>query len=518
MESEQQQQQEEQDITTLPTEEEAQPEATKSVKNFWERLDEVFTQNTELRERMEDLVEQFPTEQRVNTEVYRSFIFQPERINISSNDDIQQDVSPAIPVPYPLNNQGHAPSERFSNFRIRLSRPLRNVKSIQLLSAVIPNATQNIPDEQVFFLYYRLRSIGNGVILGPQYANRGAWSAVTTYYPGDIVSSGGNQYVTKTVSLNNNPASSAVWQQITLPVDLTRPNYYDLNYYRIAYVYFTPTYTWPPEYSPIANINQYLNRTFQDYQDVVDSLNTIAATGYNCAFAGDVSFQYNQVLNKITMVPNNIASGYYYLPCGYLDPNVKDFYELALVNTIFGVPPEDIEVREFFKAVPESLLNFRLGFTWNGIFANPFNSANPWADTQVLAPLYWYMRPQDPGLGAYYPLVFSVNTNIITFNSYPDLVNTSCVRVYADFALGSTQDSLNSTSSTNNSSGGLLSIVPVNTTNLGVGFYQNNFDNPLTKVPQNITEVGINMLTDQGTPFYLPNSATVLLELGITYQ
>ena len=65
---------------------------------------------------------------------------------------------------------------------------------------------------------------------------------------------------------------------------------------------------------------------------------------------------------------------------------------------------------------------------------------------------------------------------------------------------------------------GLLSLVPINATNLGVSFYQNNFNNPLTKIPDNITQIGITMLNDQGLPFYMPNSAVVLLELAVEYK
>ena len=115
------------------------------------------------------------------------------------------------------------------------------------------------------------------------------------------------------------------------------------------------------------------------------------------------------------------------------------------------------------------------------------------------------MRPSDP---IYTVTVMAQDRT--TANSYPDLVNTSCVRIYCDVTLSSTEDSLGTK--------GLLSVVPVNTSNLGVGFYQNNFNNELTKIPQIISEVGITMLNDQGQPFYLPNSATVILELGITYH
>ena len=114
------------------------------------------------------------------------------------------------------------------------------------------------------------------------------------------------------------------------------------------------------------------------------------------------------------------------------------------------------------------------------------------------------MRGKDP---VYLPPDWT--PNLLTANSYADLVNTSCVRVYCDTTFGSTQDSTGG--------GGLLSIVPVNTTNLGVGFYQNNFNNPLTKIPRIIPEINIRLLNDLGQPYLLPNSATVTLELAMEY-
>jgi len=524
---EQQQEQEQQEQQPLFPTGEATPQEeeqgqTKSVKNFWERLDEVFNQNTQFKERMEELIDQFPSEQKVNTDIYRSYLFQPERISLCSNDDAALDVAlanPGIPIldasgaviiNYPTTSQGHSEAERFSRFRIRLARPLRNVKSVQLLSCVIPNAIQNLPDDQVFFLYYRLRSI--------QQADKGQWLQTRAYLPGDIVSDEGDIYVVNTPVLpgGNSPLASLNYQQITIPPNINRPNYYDLNPYRIEYVFFLPTFSWPPEYQAAnANLSSFFNRRYEDYDDLVTSLNIVAASAnLNCSIQNDISFNYNQALNKIVFTPNpaNVAAGYYYLPLGYADPNIAKFYKVQPIST--SIEPGNFNYSYDFQ--PQTLMNPRLGFTWNGLFPNPFQSANPWTDKPLMGSLYWYLRSNDP----YYipsPLT-PLQQNFLTFNNYPDLVNTSCVRVYADFAFSSTQDSLNSTAPLNQTTGGLLSIVPVNTTNLGVGFYQNNFSNPLTKIPQNLTEISINMLTDQGTPFYLPNSATVILELAIAYH
>lgn len=498
-------------------EEQTDQEPTKNVKNFWERLDEVFNLSKQTNQNIENILEQFPDFQRSQT-MGSSALFQPDRISLCSNDD--QTISSFITnltsdtQTIPTSPQtGHFPAEYFSSFRIRLSRPLRNVKSIQLLSAVIPNATQNIPDYQTFFYYYSIRSV--------QDSQQGPWLVGNTYSAGDIVSYFGLNYVvnrTVTAIISQPPPFSLIYQQINLPADLTRPNYYDLNPSRIRYVYLAPTYFYPFD-RVVDAINQtpepqYFNRRYRNYQDLVDALNFCLSQGLgNNNLAGEVSFEYNPILNKIIMVcsPQAIAQDGYFMPCGYEDPNIPKFMSNPNSVITFAGGGYGNFSASAFQFVPQTYLNTRLGFTWNGKFPDPFLSSDPWSDPTTLQCLYWYLRKTDPAIN-----IPMAQNNKITFNNYGDLVNTSCVRIYADFTFGSTQDSLGSTSS-EPSQQGLLSIVPVNTTNLGVGFYQNNFNNPLGKIPQNITEVGITMLNDQGQPFYLPNSATVLLELAIEY-
>ena len=480
-----------------------QEEPTKTVKNFWERLDEVFVQNTQLRDRMEELLEQFPSAQEAQKD-FKSFIFQPERIALCSNDDITGSRQVAYTV---KAAEGHQAAETFSGFRIRLLRPLRNVKSIQLLSAVVPNATQNIPDNSVIFFYYRLRSVANSLL--------GAWNGATQYLPGDIVTYLGNYFVAMIPSVNYQPSGAQIgiwWQPFTLPADQTRPNYFDVNPWRIQAIFLTPTFAFPPEET---NLVLLYNRTFTDYDDLVQSLN-FCANSPNASTPNEVSFTFQATLNKFQFVPApaQIAANVYYMPCGYEDPNI----EIAMANSknpLSVLYPlfNQYQLTDIFKK--NYNLNLRLGFTWNGVFPDPFTVGNIYTDNTFPSLLYFYLRARDPALNTV-PVYAS---NVLTANNYADLVNTSCVRFYADFALGSTQDSLGST----NTEGqpvqqGLLSIIPVNASNLGVAFYQNNFNNPLTKIPQNITEIGITMLNDQGFPYLLPNSATVLLELALEYR
>lgn len=475
----------------LPTGQETQEVVpTKSVKNFWERLDEVFTQNSELRQQMEDLVDQFPTEVRAAS-AYRSYIFQPERIAISSNEDVE----PSRNLAELQLGAGHQIAEMFSQFRVRFQKSLVNVKTLQLLSCVIPNAIQNIPDYSVCFFYYKIRNVTN--------SNLGAWSATTQYNPGDFVTFSASTFVCLRQNTNYQPVGGQLgvwWNPVTLPVDGTRPNYFDLNDPdKLNVFYLVPTFGDVAEAQPAADEGIY-NRTFQDYADLVASLNVaINANNINIGTPDDVQFYYDQTLNKIQMIPNatEVAAGYSYLPAGYEDPRVNAMQ--TQLNTIY---------ENMF--LPGYTLNLRCGFTWNGIFPDPVAVGNPWTSSLFLNSLYWYIRPFDPVFAP----VPAWDRQIITANSYPDLVNTSCVRVYADVALGSTEEGqiVGQQQQT-----GLLSIVPVNATNLGVGFYQNNFNNPLTKVPRIISEIGIRLVNDQGQPFLLPNSATILLELGITY-
>lgn len=542
--------------TVLPppedTAEEAEEEKpTKSIKNFWERLDEVFQLNLQSKkweEKLASLLEQFPDTQKISTDTFRSYLFQPERISISSNNDIQ----PSSQVSY-LNpsTQGHQVAETFNSFRIRLNRSLINVKSIQLLSAVIPNAIQNIPDDQCIFFYYKLRTIAD--------ANLGAWDGATTYYPGDIVSYTGNNYACQNSSTNIIPGitywtttltpsqniwsdtttynigdsvsyngiyyvcqqnnttgivpSTIYWSQMIVPANTARPNYYDLNPWRIQVVFLQPTFTFPAE-----RLGNYLlyNRTFSDYNDLLASMNACANDANSASIPGDVSFTFDNTLNKFQFIGSEAAAGNaFYLPCGYEDKNMEiallnasnPASSLYLVYQLFNFSTATLF--EIFR--PNYTLNLRLGFTWNGIFPNPFTVANLYTNTDTLPRiLYFYLRNKDPGI------IGNAWTQVLlTANSYGDLVNTSCVKVYTDITFGSTQVSTSLNNNTFDS--GLLSIVPVNTNNLGVGFYQNNFDNALTKIPKIISEIGIRLYTDQDIPYNLPNSATVTLELAITY-
>ena len=478
---------------------------TRSVKNFWTRLDEVFNlsmQNAEMKEKFDELLEQFPDRERINGDA-KSYVFQPERISLSSNNDINPNTAVNTIT---ASSAGHQVGETFSSFRIRLAKSLVNVKSIQLLSAVIPNATTNIPDNALIFFYYRLRTLAA--------ANQGLWQTGTVYTPGDIVTYNGNTYVVNTrdvAGLSPFPDANPSYQLIDLTgVPTNRPNYFDLHWYNLQVVFINPTLGYP--FEETGDLLLY-NRTFQDYPDLARTLNFCAGAALNATIPDDIQFIYEPTLNKFQVqgAQVNVASpdNYFYLPAGYDDPNIVTAMATAnqVASPLYLIFQQYPNLSDIFT--PGYTLNLRLGFTWNGIYPNPYTnliSSNPTFYTQNLPfCFYWYLRKKDPSI----LLPPSWQTNLLTANNYADLVNTSCVKIYTDIALGSTEDS--------QGDAGLLSVVPVNASNLGVGFYQNNFNNPLTKIPKLISEIGIRLVNDQGAPYLLPNSATVLLELAATY-
>jgi len=482
---------------------------TQDVGTFWERLDQVLALNVEsarMRENVETLLGEFPDQVNIN-QAYKSAIFQPERLALSSSDDANMELAGEPIVLPPLNNNFHRSAETFSSFRIRLNRPLLKVKSVQLVSASIPNATIQIPDNQLIFFYYKIQTIA---------ASSSFYNPTLVYAIGSVVESAGFYYQALTnVPVGNLPGNPSFWINLGAVGGIagTRPNYFQLSYENIQYVFILPTNYSPPEIAAPPSWNAW-NRTFNGYQDLVDTLNACAAniviwdpvtSPYpgTASIANDVSFQYNATLNRIVFVPKDTAN-YYYIPCGYADKQIDAF----IANKLQSVNPE---VALWLPRAYKSgyILNTRLGFTWNGL-TNIRNFFNP---VLIARNLYPYMRPADPfliaGGGVGNPNL-EWNTNVVTAQSYPDLVYTSVCRIYTDITLGSTQDSVGE--------GNLLSVVPMNANNLGIAFYQSAFNNPLTKIPETITEFNIRLITDAGDPLYLPNSAVVNLELAITYK
>jgi hypothetical protein len=175
-----------------------------------------------------------------------AYLNQPDKLAISSNDGEQAQVT--------YNGQFQ---NAFYNFTVSLPRPVVNVKTLELLSANIPQAQVNIPDESLIFFYYRIQTYTNNV---------------------------GNQ---------------TFFQE--------EPDIDTINYVRLLPSYYKQELV--QEYPTLG-----FNRTFANYADLATELAKACAndliyektTGaYGTFIPNDISITYNEDINKFQMTGNN---------------------------------------------------------------------------------------------------------------------------------------------------------------------------------------------------------------------
>ena len=377
---------------------------------------------------MEDLLDQFP--KRMQTQEYQSFLFQPERVSINSRTS-----------PTNVNAQFEYQNQNFTRFTNNLVTPLLHVKSLELLRSTFSLPIPSIPNTQTTFFYYRIPIIG-----------------------------GGNY----------------------------DPDYSQMTAANIKIVRLLTTYVYSPSrYLPATAAAYGFNGIFHDYQELADALNRAATNDPNAAtlgtryVAGDVSFSYDDVSQKIIFQGNNYETGgglpqFYYIPCGYNDPNI-----ITVQNALIALQGNAI-----WQFEQGYTLNKRLGFLWNGALVNEG------APNYGGAPNYTYPIPDYTG-GTWIPRIrYFADT-------YTDLLNTQNIFLYCDIVGGSTQDT--------NIKDNLLAVIPVYSGQLGTQTYQSSQSCPLTKIPKNIYEISIMMKTDTGADLYLPVSGFVNIEFAVTY-
>lgn len=477
---------------------------------------------------MEAKLEQLFPDEIVKLQDYRSFINQPERIQISSLDDIN-DYDPATLTTY-------------FNFRVRLPRPALNVKSLQLARANIPTCTTNIPDTECTFWYYTLPYVSNGTIREEDPLNPGnpgdivytfdqqgnIYDAVTNalqdptefqvYFEGQGYDASGVLLINsvqygydRTLAQAGNvevPAESGgdidYFINYTAPV-LARPR---INYLR--YIRLVPS-TIQPE---LLNVNNYgFNRTFEDYQDLLTELQSAClddplvgepSNAYLGSFKfiqDQIAFRFNPTFNKFFFT-RSLTSLYQtdiwvYCPAASDDPILKEAAaELAERDRQnqgpVGIITGSIQLVQPF--IPYRYLNQRLGFNY-ATYPPGVNFNN------MCRPIPPYIA-SPPNLGD-----FTTYDHVAP--GYGDLVYSSCCNIFADIVGGSGIDSQVSKA--------LLGSIPLNTPNLGVGFHSLPLNNPLTKIVNQIYEIYIELRTDTGQPFFLGNNAIVSLEFILTY-
>ncbi len=494
----------------------------------------------------QEKIEQLFPDETVTVRDYRSFINQPERIQITSQQDIN-DYDPQRLTTY-------------FNFRVPLQRPSLNVKSIQLARASIPNAVPSFPDTDCVFWYYALPWVT---------LNLGEIRADNAGTPGDLeyyFDSSGNLYnpVTNALiadsevyydgsaNLVQNDATMNGWiaiegvpytynlaaardSQIAAPptpatyvpvyaADTNDIDYWiayngkkiadaKLNYLR--YVRLLPSYSLFNILNYLGNVEFAYNRVFDDFDDLETEMDKATADDliFFSDYNGDVGqfkfvkdlilFEYDSQKKKYSIFNNTLGNDgktqFTLQPCTLDDPNWLTAAR-ELQNRDRFVYEEFLPELSYIPQpfTPLRNLNYRLGFTYPTIsrFKQDIDATYcPW--------------PYALGLGGQLNSI-ETDAEALFAPGYPDLVNSACVHLYTDITGGATYDTI--------ANRNYLGAIPMNTPTLGVGFHSLPLNNPLTKIPTQINEIYIEMRNDNGDPFYLPNNAIVSCEFILTYN
>jgi hypothetical protein len=252
-----------------------------------------------------------------------------------------------------------------------------------------------------------------------------------------------------------------------------------------------------PSYWQISS-NGTKNRFITGGQDLVNLLNTAAAVGgdaaannpyWNGAGGADVVFSWDAVRNQITFAGTGIGGGdQYYACCGYDDPRIKaviDAGSILMANPVGGgttVQP----------LVADCTLNLRIGYAMSG-------TSLASQGTQGVARLANLTNT-----------AFNAAT-AVPVDSYPNLVYTGSVYLYADIILGSSLGSANQHN--------LLAVVPVSGPQLAVTNYVAATLTWLSKLNSDtLYDLRISMYDDNNQPYVLPDNAVVNVELGVSYK
>lgn len=281
------------------------------------------------------------------------------------------------------------------------------------------------------------------------------------------------------------------------------------DYQLVFYYYNLPTATTTPALANLKAVRLYpsnyqapaalgtlytKNRFISDPADFVTLLNQAATAGgdsitYNPIWqSSDVTFAYNATTKQITMTGQ--TAGRFYAIAGWDDPIVNAYQASGNITMPnfngVGTTPQ--------PQVVNWTLNLRVGYAYSGTSfdrqaGGNANARQAYADVTNTA---------------------FANAVAIPADSYPNLVYSQCVYLYANIVAGS---SLGSGKQHN-----LLSVIPSNAPQLGVIQYVATTVNWLTKVPDNIHEIFVEMRDDANQPFLLPDNAQVNIEFGFYYK
>lgn len=470
-------------------------------------------------------------ENKENQRTFRSYLNNPELISLSSTNAERQ----SAPITAQTNNA-------FYNFTVNLPRPALDVKSIQLLKSIIPQAQCNIPDYSLVFPYYRLKcvpvdAIGRVQFLeAPRYSRDGPDNNL--YYVRLLPSN----YKPELYQLeipNNNPSKYG-WNKTfndynELLLELNKACEHDpIRPDTDMAEHFTPediSFTFSEKYNKFVFEGNNSDTNYSSFPTweidttyFVGNIVDYEGIVYRCI--ADISSGSSP--NEDPVHWNNISQFWedyplfnIYIIAGYEDPNVQDLLKLIEADSsddyfngfthITSIPGN--------KYVYGQTLARRLGFTWDGTYIiddvdQINNLTNGIAYGGTVALFYNRMRP----LPLYYTRVEEEDSTtfrqriITTYmaDGYCNLVYSSIISIYTTIIVTSSVDTQRNSN--------LLAMIDMNCGNLGVSMANNYIDTKLTKIQSEIYSIYIELRDENGQPYLLTNNAVVSLLLKLTYD
>ena len=256
----------------------------------------------------------------------------------------------------------------------------------------------------------------------------------------------------------------------------------------------------PSSYVPYAGFTAYTrNAYYNSGTELATALNLAAGTGGDSAtynptwIAGEVTFAYDTAARKFTITGNGTK---YIAPAAADDPNVLDLLRGTTTATnrirMNAANTSNTYASSPLQPYVEGIsMNARLGF------------AMPYAATGL-----WWSSSSQRGV--------ATSTGIPSGNSAfyadanPILLGTQNVGVYISTSIGGGVDAYGKKN--------LIASVPIGVPPLNLNPYTtNSVETPSLSTPNEIYEITVELLDDNGQPFYQPPNFNTQIALGLFY-
>jgi hypothetical protein len=258
----------------------------------------------------------------------------------------------------------------------------------------------------------------------------------------------------------------------------------------------------PSNFVPYAGYTGYtLNKYFNSGTELATALNLAAGAGGDSAtynptwIAGQVTFAYDTTTRRFTIAGNGTT---YIAPAAADDPNVLDFLR-GTTNPNYrikmnGANSSNTYATATFQPYVETIsMNARLGF------AMAYNSVG-----------LWWGASSQRGCATATGVPSNSTSTVVYADANPILLGTQNVGIYISCSVGGGVDVYGKKN--------LIASVPIQVPSLNVNPYTtNSVETPSLSTPNEIYEITVELLDDNGQPFYQPPNFNTQIALGLFY-